>query len=62
MNTTEFSRQWPRMKETIQKDFPEIPEEDLTYELGKELELLKKLQERTGKTKEEIFNWLHIMG
>ena len=50
------------MKETIQKDFPEIPEEDLTYELGKELELLKKLQERTGKTKEEIFNWLHIMG
>lgn len=62
MDTKDFKERWPEMKELIKKEHPHIEEHDLQYEFGKEIELLEKLQERTGKTKAEIFKWLHIMG
>lgn len=62
MDTVDFQRRWPELKQRVKAEYPDIDENDLDYELGKELELLKRLQEKTGKTREEIFNWLHIMG
>ena len=35
---------------------------ELDYELGKEEEVLMQLQQKLGKTKKAIFNWLHLMG
>jgi len=62
MDTIDFHRRWPELKQQVKAEYPDIEEQDLDYELGRELELLKRLQEKTGKTREEIFNWLHIMG
>lgn len=36
--------------------------EDLYHWVDDEENLLKKLQEKLGKTKQKIRNWLHIMG
>lgn len=62
MDTQDFHKRWPEMKELIKREHPHISDEELEYELGKEVEILEKLQMKTGKTKAEIYEWLHIMG
>jgi len=62
METGNFDERWPEYKEQIKKDYPHVTEDDLKYESGREEELLTRLQEKLGKTKKEIRNWLHIMG
>ena len=62
MDKQDFQKRWPEMREQIKKEYPEIEDVDLLYEIEKEVELLERLQEKTGKTREEIYNWLHIMG
>lgn len=60
-NTLSFSN-WEQTKLKLQKEYPHLTEDDLCYEIGKEEELLKRLQEKLGKTKKEIRNWLSVMG
>lgn len=62
MDTKDFNERWPEMKELIKKEHPHIEDHELEFNLGEELELLEKLQIRTGKTKAEIRKWLRIMG
>jgi len=38
-----------------------LTDDDLLYAEGKEDELLGKLQQKTGKTKEEVEDWLDKM-
>lgn len=62
MDTQDFQKRWPEMKERIKREHPDIEEHELEYQVGREVELLERLRERTGKTKQEIYKWLHIMG
>lgn len=62
MDNQPQNEKWPQAKEQLQKEYPHLTEEDLAYELGKEEELLERLQMKTGKTKKEINDWLRIMG
>ena len=62
MNTDDFQRRWPELKQKIKDEHPDIEDRDLEYELGKEIELLERVRKKTRKTKDEIYEWLHIMG
>ena len=62
METKDLQEKWPALKEKLKAEYPSLTEEELTYEIGKEGELLKRLQEKLGKNKKEIDNWLSIMG
>jgi hypothetical protein len=62
MDTTNFNYNWPGYKKKLQEEYPDLTDEDLAYEIGKEGELLKRLQEKLNKTDKEITNWLHLMG
>ncbi|MCW3121979.1 MAG: hypothetical protein JWQ38_1471 [Flavipsychrobacter sp.] len=62
MENKEIREHWPEMKEKIRKQYPHLTEEELKYEIGKEGELLKRLQEKLGKNWEEIRNALSLMG
>lgn len=62
MDTADFNKRWPELKKHVKAEYPDIDDSELDYEFGKELEMLKRLQAKTGKTREEIFKWLHIMG
>lgn len=53
---------WETVREELLKKYPELSREDLYYELGKEEELLERLQNKLKKNRTEIRNWLHIMG
>lgn len=62
MEKQNFSAQWPRLKEHLQKEHPHLTSEDLIYEVGKEEELLERLEKKLGKNRNEIRKWLHLMG
>ncbi len=45
---------WKQIKGKLKQQYAELTDDDLTYERGREDELIGRLQERLGKTKEEI--------
>lgn len=61
-NEKNFEENWPKYREKIKRQHPELTDEDLKYEPGGEKELILRLQVKLNKTKQDIRNWLHIMG
>jgi hypothetical protein len=62
MQTPDFKNRWNDWKKEIQLQYPDLTDEDLQYHQGKEADLVLKLEQKTKKNKEEIYNWLHLMG
>jgi len=57
MNTTEIKGNWNEIKGKLKQKFADLTDDDLLYEEGKEDELYGKIQQKTGKTKDEITKW-----
>lgn len=53
---------WPGIRARLQEKYPQLTTDDLIYEIGKEEELLMRLQQRLDKDKKEIRKWLSLMG
>jgi hypothetical protein len=53
---------WPSVKQRLKEKYPELTEDDLIYEAGKEIELLERLQKKLKKNQMEIRKWLSLMG
>ena len=49
---------WNQLKGKVKQQWADLTDDDLLYIEGKEEELLGRLQEKTGKTKEELSLWL----
>lgn len=62
MNDQEIRDKWPVIKNKIRQQYPSLTEDDLVYEIGKEGELLKRLQQKLGKNKEDMNKWLSLLG
>ncbi|HAQ21407.1 MAG TPA: general stress protein CsbD [Prolixibacteraceae bacterium] len=54
MNTTELKGNWNELKGKLKKSYAELTDNDLLYEEGREDELYGRLQQKLGKTKEEV--------
>lgn len=61
-DTKAFQQKWPEHRERLRKEYPQLSDEDLHYDPGKEEELLLRLQQKLNKTRHEIRNWLSILG
>jgi uncharacterized protein YjbJ (UPF0337 family) len=49
---------WNQLKGKLKQEYGELTDNDLTYAEGKEDELLGRLQEKTGKTKDQIKSFI----
>jgi len=49
---------WNELKGKMKQAYADLTDEDLTYEEGKDDEFIGRLQQKTGKTKEDIKNWI----
>ncbi len=58
MNTTEIKGNWNEQKGKLKQKFAVLTDNDLLFEEGKKEEMLGKIQNKLGKTKEE---WLKII-
>ena len=48
---------WNTVKGKLKQAYGNLTDDDLKYEEGKEDELLGRLQQKTGKTKDELKKW-----
>ncbi len=49
---------WNETKGKIKQKYANLTDDDLRYEEGKDDEFLGRLQTKTGKTKDEIKDWI----
>ncbi len=54
MNEDQFKGKWNQAKGKMKQKYADLTDDDLKYTEGKSDELLGRLQEKTGKTKEEL--------
>jgi uncharacterized protein YjbJ (UPF0337 family) len=50
---------WNTMKGKLKQAYGNLTDDDLKYEEGKEDELLGRLQQKTGKTKDDLKRWFN---
>ncbi len=48
---------WNTLKGKLKQAYGNLTDDDLKYEEGKEDELLGRLQQKTGKTKDDLKKW-----
>ncbi len=58
MDSLELNGKWNELKGKVKQAYADLTEDDLTYAEGKDDELYGKLQQKTGKTREGIIEWL----
>lgn len=54
MNKLQIKGNWNEIKGKLKQKFADLTDDDLTFAEGKEDELLGRLQQRLGKSEEEI--------
>lgn len=54
MDNLRIKGKWNEVKGKLKQEYGDLTDEDLTYAEGKEEELLGRLQQKTGKSKDEL--------
>lgn len=54
MNKLQIKGNWNEIKGKLKQRFADLTDDDLTFAEGKEEEMLGRLQQRLGKSEEEI--------
>ena len=54
MDRLELKGKWNEMKGKAKKEYGQLTDDDLAYEEGREDEMYGRLQQKLGKTKDEI--------
>lgn len=56
--TDKIRGNWNLIKGKVKEEYGESTDDELIYEEGKEEQMIGKLQKKTGKTKEELKDWI----
>lgn len=56
--TDKIRGNWNQIKGKVKEEYGESTDDELIYEEGKEDQLIGKLQKKTGKTKQELKDWI----
>ncbi len=59
MDKLRFKGNWNELKGRAKQEWGDLTDDDLTYVEGKEDELLGRIQQKTGKTRDEVRNWFN---
>ena len=61
MDRLELKGSWNQLKGKVKQAYAGLTDDDLKYEEGKDDELLGRLQQKTGKTRDEVVQWLRSL-
>jgi uncharacterized protein YjbJ (UPF0337 family) len=62
MDKMEVKGKWNEWKGKLKQQYAQLTDDDLKYEEGKDEELWGRIQNKTGKTKDELVKWLKSIG
>ena len=58
MDSLEIKGKWNEIKGKAKQAYANLTDDDLKYDEGKEEETYGKIQQKTGKTRDEVVTWL----
>jgi uncharacterized protein YjbJ (UPF0337 family) len=58
MDKLEIKGNWNELKGKIKQKYADLTDDDLKYEDGKDDELLGRLQQKIGKGRDELVQWI----
>ena len=58
MDKLEFKGTWNEIKGKAKQAYGDLTDDDLTYEEGKGDETVGRLQQKLGKTRDEVVDWI----
>lgn len=61
MDKLEIKGNWNQVKGKLKQKYAELTDDDLVYEEGKEDELLGVIQQKTGKTRDDIVDFIRSL-
>ena len=61
MDKLEIKGAWNELKGKIKQAYADLTDDDLTHEEGKDEEMLGKLQQKTGKSRDELIKWINSL-
>jgi uncharacterized protein YjbJ (UPF0337 family) len=61
MDRLEIKGGWNELKGKIKQAYGDLTDDDLVREEGKDDELLGKLQQKTGKSRDELVKWINSL-
>jgi uncharacterized protein YjbJ (UPF0337 family) len=62
MDSLELKGKWNEMKGKVKQANADLTDDDLQYEEGKDDELYGRIQQRLGKSRDEVIKWLKSLG
>lgn len=61
MDKLELKGKWNEIKGKVKQVYADLTDDDLKHEEGKDDELLGKLQQKTGKGRDELVKWINSL-
>jgi uncharacterized protein YjbJ (UPF0337 family) len=61
MDRLEIKGKWNELKGKVKQAYGDLTDDDLHHEEGKDDELLGRLQQKTGKGRDELVNWINSL-
>jgi len=61
MSNLKLKGTWNELKGKVKQQYAELTDDDLLYEEGKEDELIGRIQQKTGKARDEVVEWLNSL-
>ncbi|SFC36347.1 Uncharacterized conserved protein YjbJ, UPF0337 family [Parapedobacter composti] len=61
MSDLKWKGNWNVVKGKVKQEYADLTDDDLMYEEGQEDELIGRLQQRTGKARDEVVDWLNSL-
>lgn len=61
MDKLEMKGKWNDIKGKAKEEYGMLTDNDLAYEEGQEDQLVGRLQEKLGKTRQEVVEWLNSL-
>ncbi|MEN0056716.1 MAG: CsbD family protein [Mucilaginibacter sp.] len=61
MDKLEIKGGWNELKGKLKQAYGDLTDDDLIREEGKDDELLGKLQQKTGKSRDELVKWINSL-
>jgi len=58
MSDLQLTGKWNELKGKVKQAYADLSDDDLKHEEGKDDELLGRLQQKTGKGRDELVSWL----
>ena len=61
MDKLELKGKWNELKGKAKQAYADLTDDDLRYEAGREDDLYGRIQTKTGKTRQQVIDWLRSL-